>query len=346
MKIRSARLLTASFAATALLLPAGAGWAQSGGAGGNHPCASLLQTDAPHAFLSNGLIDAAVYLPDAQRGYYRAARFDWSGVVPCLSYKGHTYFGVWFPHYDPLVADAITGPVEEFKSEDGGLGYDAAKPDGLFVKPGVGVLRKVNDAPYGFMFPYPIVDTGKWSVHAGRSEISFTQHLRSTLGYAYAYTKTLRLEKGQPVLVIRHRMKNTGTKIIDTDVYEHDFFVLDHAPTGPGMALHFAFAPHATRPLGHGAEIEGNEIVFHEELKTGQTVQSPLTGFSGSPSDYDFTLENRNTGVGVEQWGDSPIAYFNLWSIRTTIAPEAYVHLYILPGKTQDWSIRYRFFAK
>jgi hypothetical protein len=344
MNIRSARLLAASFAAMALVLQAGAGWARS--AGVKNPCASLPVEDAPHAFLSNGLIDAAVYLPDAQHGYYRAARFDWSGVVPCLSYKGHTYFGVWFPHYNPLVHDAITGPVEEFVSEDGGLGYGAAKPGGLFVKPGVGVVRKVSDAPYSFAFPYPIVDTGKWSVHATRSEISFTQHLHSAIGYSYVYTKTLRLEKKQPVLVLQHRMKNTGTKIIDTDVYDHDFFMLDNTPTGPGMVLHFAFTPHDAQPLGNGAEIAGHDIVFHQELKTGQSSYGQLTGSSGSPSDYDFTLENHNTGAGVEQSGDHPICYFKLWAIRTAIAPEAYIHLHILPGKTQSWSIRYRFFAK
>jgi hypothetical protein len=57
-------------------------------------------------------------------------------------------------------------------------------------------------------------------------------------------------------------------------------------------------------------------------------------------------VENRNTGVGVEQTGDIPISSMYFWSIRTTICPEAYVHLKILPGQTEHWTIQYRFYAK
>jgi hypothetical protein len=59
----------------------------------------------------------------AADGYYRATRFDWSGVVASLEFQGHNYFGVWFPHYDPKLHDAITGPVEEYRTGDRGLGY-------------------------------------------------------------------------------------------------------------------------------------------------------------------------------------------------------------------------------
>ena len=63
------------------------------------PCASFINSDFPKAVLSNGSVQAVVYLPDTEKGYYRSTRFDWSGVVPCLTYKGHTYFGIWFKHH-------------------------------------------------------------------------------------------------------------------------------------------------------------------------------------------------------------------------------------------------------
>src|SRR3954469_11667257 len=93
----------------------------------------------PQASISNGEIHAKLYLPDAAHGYYQGLRFDWSGVVASLEYKNHNYFGVWFPEYDPKRHDAITGPVEEFGGDEGGLGYNAAKPGDTFVKIGVGV---------------------------------------------------------------------------------------------------------------------------------------------------------------------------------------------------------------
>jgi hypothetical protein len=145
-----------SWAALVSAATSGVAWAEAASSG----CAAEMQTSYPKASISNGPVQAVLYLPDAKNGYYRASRFDWSGVIPCLAYKGHTYFGVWFSHYDPMIADAITGPVEEFRSADGALDYDHAKPDGLFVKIGVGVLRKAGDSPYQFMHTYPLVDGG------------------------------------------------------------------------------------------------------------------------------------------------------------------------------------------
>src|SRR5437016_7325925 len=95
---------------------------------------TLSAAEFPEAQITNGQIKAKLYLPDAEKGYYRATRFDWSGVIASLEYKGHNYFGVWFPKYDPKLHDSITGPVEEFRTGDTGLGYADAKPGGTFIR--------------------------------------------------------------------------------------------------------------------------------------------------------------------------------------------------------------------
>jgi hypothetical protein len=309
-------------------------------------CSSVEKSAYPKAVISNELVNAVVYLPDAKNGYYRGSRFDWSSVVGCLTYKGHSYFGVWFPNYDPYLHDAITGPVEEFRSGfESAHGYDQAKPGELFVKIGVGVLRKTNDAPYKFSAQYPLVDGGKWTVRTEKSSVSFTQQLKAPSGMAYAYTKILKLEKSEPVLVLEHELKNTGSETIDTNVYNHDFYVLDEGATGPGMVVRFPFTPKAEPGFQNGARIDGKEIVYERELLTGETAQSVLTGYSSQPTDYNFFVENRNTGAGVEQSGNLPLSRVNFWSIRTTICPEAYVHLNIAPGQTAHWTIRYRFYS-
>lgn len=310
-------------------------------------CSMAEQSSYPKALITNGVVRAVVYPPDAKNGYYRGSRFDWSGVIGCLAYKGHTYFGVWFPHYDPLLHDAISGPVEEFRSGDeGAIGYDRAKPGEVFVKIGVGVLRKIDDAPYKFPTHYPLVDGGKWTVHAGKSSVSFRQDLKAPAGIAYEYTKVLRLEENQPILILEHELKNTGTETIETDVYNHDFYVIDNGVTGPDMVVRFPFTPRAEPDLTNGARINGKELVYDRELQTGESVQSALSGYSDQPSDYDFFVENRKTGAGVEQSGDVPISHINFWSIRTTVCPEAYVHLKIAPGQSAHWTIRYRFYVR
>ncbi|MDR3739606.1 MAG: hypothetical protein P4L40_11370 [Terracidiphilus sp.] len=311
-------------------------------------CVSAEPASYPRATIANGVVKAVLYLPDAKTGYYRGSRFDWSGVVGCLAYKGHTYFGVWFPHYDPMLHDAITGPVEEFRSSNGdsAQNYDQAKPDESFVKIGVGVLRKIDNAPFAFATPYPLIDGGTWTVRKGPGSVSFKQVLKSPIGFAYDYTKTVSLDRHEPILILRHELKNTGTVTIDTQVYDHDFYMLDGVPTGPDMVVRFPFEPKAEKQLGNGARIEGRQIVYDRELEAGQTSASYLGGYSDDASSYNFVVENRKTGVGVEQTGDRPISRINFWSIRATICPEAYVHLKIAPGETAHWTIRYRFYAR
>jgi hypothetical protein len=330
------RILSLALIATAL-----PGFASSQSKPSN--CADVPHSDHPKVLLSNGTLDALIFLPDPEKGYYRSTRFDWSGVVACVSYNGHRFFGEWFSDYDPHTNDAITGPVEEFRTEDGAIGYNDAKPGDLFVKPGVGVLRKVDDSPYKFGFPYPLVDPGKWTIHTKPHSITFTHHLTGPTGISYIYEKTLSLDGS--TLTLSHSLKNTGQKTIDTSVYDHDFYIFDGHPTGPGISIHFPFKPELQDSLSPAAELEGNDIVYKQELQPKQTVASYIKGYSNNASDYDFTIEDKKTGVGVQQSSDNPISRFYLWSIRTTVSPEAYIHLNVPPGQTSKWNIHYRFFA-
>ncbi len=311
-----------------------------------HDCSAAEQTPVPKARISNGAVSAVVYLPDSKNGYYRSTRFDWSGVVGCLAYKGHTYFGQWFPTYDPLAHDSITGPVEEFRPAGEALLYEQAKPGGTFVKPGVGVLRRVDEKPYSPYTVYPIVDSGTWTSRATKSGVQFTQQLKTDLGVAYSYTKDLQLDPKAPVLILAHSMTNNGAQPLEMDVYNHDFFVLDNAVTGPGIVVHFPFHPVPEKPLQAGGEIRGNDLVYTAELQGKQPVSGFMTGYSDKVSDYDFTVEDTRTGTGVEQTADKPLSRFNFWSVRTTVCPEGYIHLSIPPGQTAHWTIRYRFFGR
>jgi hypothetical protein len=308
-------------------------------------CANLPHTDHPKTTLSNGALNAVLFLPDAANGYYRAARFDWAGVIGCVSLNGHTFFGEWFPHYDPLLNDSITGPVEEFRSPDTELGYTEAAAGGTFLKIGVGVLRKPKDAPYNFSTEYPIVDIGKRTTHVSKRSVTFTQRITTTFGYAYLYEKTVRLDEHAAILTLEHTLTNLGTKSIDSNVYDHDFFMLDNKPTGPGMVVRLGFPPVPDKPFPGTATISGNEIVFTQIPTRGNSPQGYLTGYTGQPNEYSITLEDRAAHLSVEQTSPSPIAKFYFWSTPVTICPEAYIHVSVAPGATQTWQIQYRFRA-
>jgi hypothetical protein len=309
------------------------------------------QPQFPQATISNGRITAQLFLPDAGHGYYRATRFDWSGQISSLKTAHHDYFGQWFDKYDPKLHDSIMGPVEEFLKDDTSIGYAEAKPGGTFIRVGVGVVRKpAGETKYQRFNTYEIVDPGKWSVRRGADWIEFTHDLSASAsapeGYGYRYTKTIRLKKNQDVMLIEHSLKNTGSKPIATAQYNHNFFVIDGKPSGPGNRVQFTFPLKADQFNGGGGavEVRGKEIVYLKELAVGQSAYGEFQGFGPSASDYDIRLEHGAAGAGVHITGSLPLSKLVFWSIRTTFCPEAYVDINVAPGGELKWTYTYQFY--
>lgn len=307
--------------------------------------AALSAADYPETEISNGFIHAKIMLPDPEKGSYRGTRFDWSGIISSLRYKNHEYFGQWYEKHDPKIHDAITGPVEEFLTNDAGLGYEDAKPGGTFIRIGVGAVRKPEEKAYRRFFTYDIVDPGKRTMRSGPDWIEFVHELTTEDGYGYVYRKTLRLTKGKPELSIEHSLKNTGRKTIESTQYNHNFFVIDNETVGPDMAVRFGFEPKPTGDLKNGAEIRAREIAYSRELLKGESAATEVSGFGDAARDYDFRIENLKSGAGVRITGDKPLAKVYFWSIRSVACPEPYVRLKVGPGDETAWRIAYEFYT-
>ena len=57
-------------------------------------------TQFPKIEISSRHIRAKLYLPDQGKGYYRATRFDRSGIIFSMEYNGHQFSGPWFDKDD------------------------------------------------------------------------------------------------------------------------------------------------------------------------------------------------------------------------------------------------------
>jgi hypothetical protein len=313
-------------------------------------CSTLgSAADFPRAQISNGQVTAKIYLPDARNGYYRSTRFDWSGAIYSLQYKGHEFYGTWFDRIDPKVINwvhqgpeivsgpcsALMGPVNEFQTP---LGWNEAERGGTFIKIGVGVLRK-GEGNYNRYVPYEVLDSGKWSVKKGRDSIEFTQKLSDpNSGYGYVYRKVVRLASGKPEMVIEHSLKNTGRRAIESTVYNHNFVVLDKQPPGPDFTFRLPFQIQASRPPNkEQAEVRGNEVVYVRPLAGEDEVAVPIQGFSDNVKDTEIVIENRKVGAGLRIIGDRPLVRDLLWSIRTVLAIEPYISIAVQPGGEFTW---------
>lgn len=317
---------------------------------------SLTAADAPGVAISNGVVEAKLYVPDTARGFYRGTRFDWSGVIHSLRAGGHEYYGPWFTKIDPPVHDfvyqgddivagacsAVTGPADEFKP----LGWDDAKPGGTFVKIGVGVLRKPDEKAYDTYRLYDIADGGKWQVESKPDSVTFSQTVNDpSSGFGYVYRKTMVLTSGKPEMVLKHSLTNTGRRAIGSNVYNHNFLVLDGRPLSAGITVTVPFAIQSPQPPDRKlAEIRGQQIVYVSALKDRETVATPLQGFSERVEDHHIRIENRALGAGMTIQADRPLLSESLWSIRSVIAVEPYVAISVGPGEEFTWTSTYTYF--
>lgn len=304
----------------------------------------------PSLILSNGVIGVGIYLPDAEKGYYRGTRFDWSGVISQVEYKGHTYFGEWKETHDPTNHDDITGPVEEFRSgpfdKPSSLGYDVAKPGETFIKIGVGLLEKPEEPSYSFWNRYKIVTPGIWEVSKDDNWVEFHQKFDDGKGWSYEYTKRIVIAKDEPEMTIEHSFKNTGSKPIESSQYNHNFFNIDRTPVGKDYVLKFPFEVKLNRDLKGTLIAEGNQVRLAKDLLNGESIFTEIFGFGNDARDYNIAVENTKTGAGVKIVGDRPLVHLNFWTIKTTICPEPFVDVSVMPGEEKKWRITYTFYTR
>ena len=298
-------------------------------------------SDYPRLKLDNGQIQVSIYLPDAERGYYRGTRFDWSGIIERVDYAGHRFYAPLHADHDPLVHDSISGPAEEFAMFHP-MGFAEAAAGESFVKIGVGLLAKGDSNEYQFHGDYRLLRAGEWSIEHAVDRVEFSQQLMGERGWAYRYRKTIRLLPGRAEFEIAHRLENSGEKTIDINQYNHNFTLIDDIPYGPDYSVEFPFSAVGPMPINDWARFLGNAIEVDQALGDASLW---LQVFEGEdPGHYNSALvRNMKTGASVEFKGDAPITRMVFWAVERAASPEPFIQLRLEPGQVQDWSTLYRF---
>ncbi|MEM7371891.1 MAG: hypothetical protein AAF587_24970 [Bacteroidota bacterium] len=306
-------------------------------------CASQeLQLDRyPHATLVNDHVTMKVYLPDRENGLYRATRFDWSGVIETLTYQGHEYFGYWKDTHDPLYHEDLPGPVEGYIKP--GLGYEEAEAGEGFIRIGIGVLEKEAEQEYNWRKTYKILDHGSWKIEQEKDRISFTHELSSNFGFGYVYQKTIRLKHDG--FSIEHHLKNTGEKLIETDQFNHNFFMIDGEKSGPAFTVSFPWEVSTVDdPKGY-IDIQNTELSLIKEFRD-TSVFLALTGYSEEVTEHEITVLNQTSGAGVRFTVDKPLHRMAFWACETTLCPENFIWISVAPDEEENWTSDYTLFVK
>lgn len=295
----------------------------------------------PSSVISNEEVRMVVYLPDSEKGLYRATRFDWSGVIGSVEYKGHEYFGYWKETHDPMVHEDLTGPVEGYVEP--GLGYAEAETGGGFIRIGVGILEKEYEPEYNWMKTYKILDPGTWKIDQGDDWITFTHEIDSDFGYGYVYSKTIKLKEDG--FTLKHTLHNTGKKTIETDQFNHNFFMIDGERSGTSFEISFPYAISTDDDLKGYLEIEDKKLNFISDV-VDSSVFLELSGYGEDAADHKVTILNRKSGAGVTYTVDKPLARMVFWACETTLSPENSIWISLEPGQKESWNSEYTLFVK
>lgn len=295
----------------------------------------------PHVILSNKKVKMKVYLPDPERGFYRATRYDWTTAIGSLQYQGHEYFEYNKENHNPTATHRMAGPASTFKKP--GLGYDEAKVGDEFIRIGVGFIKKIEEPAYDYHTHYKLSRPGDWEVDHGKEWISFKHIINSNFGYSYVYEKTIRLKEDG--FTMASKLQNTGEKNIESDQYNHNFFEIDGERCNPAIQIRYPYSISTESDMMGKAVLKGNAIHFTRDLGPGQIFMS-LKGYGKKPKDNQFTIENTQSGAGVTVSVDQPLIKLEFYSNGKMICPENTMQISVKPGEEKAWTADYSLFAK
>ena len=285
-------------------------------------------------FLKNKFIEVTIDLPQDN---YQFSRFDWSGKIVDFKYRGIPITTTEKPFQkdnDPFGK----GFYNEFGIQDA-LGFHEAPIGGWFHKIGVGLLKKDSEQ-YDFQKSYKIKPALFKSSHTSTKMVSSCKAQLSN-GYAYVLTK-------QIVLVadgfkISYQLHNTGSKVIETNEYCHNFLNLVDAAINNRYRLEFPFIlepsqfSEITNPKRLVA-ISGPNITIPKGLKN--TVF--MSNLSGSKSvNAKWLLQDSVKKISISEHGDFLTSQLNLWAEPHVMSPELFVAIHIEPNDTFCWERRF-----
>ncbi|MET1258915.1 hypothetical protein ABV409_06215 [Flagellimonas sp. DF-77] len=285
--------------------------------------------------LQNGDLILRIDLPFEN---YKAARFDQSGKISSVTYRGMVLTVDEKPEFQN---DALHGKglYNEFGIERA-LGFEAAAPGGWFHKIGVGLLKK-EDGPYAFDKPYTI-EPASFEMERHKESLTFQCEGKMVNGYGYLLTKTIALE--DQGFSISYVLENTGEQRIATSEYVHNFFALQSGTSGgfPCLELPFAIDPERFwETVNPEAAISfGKDALCCDFNPKRQFFIDHLNGTG--QVDAAWALYHPHSKLRVREQGDFKTNKVNLWGWRHVISPELFKTIDLGQAESAKWSRNYR----
>ena len=279
---------------------------------------------------------------DFPKENYTGSRFDWSTKIIQINYRGI-----------PLLASELDQQtLEQDKSFGRGLynefgsslplGFDSAQIGDRFHKIAIGTLEK--KAPIYSNQKQIEVNPVEFKFDHNPKQFNCLVTAQTINGYSYSLQKSIQMQENS--FSIHYTLTNTGSKVIKTNEYNHNFLCFKGSPINSYYKLTI---PSDLRLL------ELTELVNKEKVIS---IKDNVIQFTKKPSEAIFIstelkdryvdafwkLENNALNIGMSETGDFKNRQFHLWGCAHVISPELFIDIEINPSETKEWTRTYSFY--
>lgn len=220
---------------------------------------------------------------------------------------------------------------------------ESASAGEWFAKPGVGLLRQIQDGlPYDMWKTYDCRPYAV-SVSAQADRLVCTQRAEPCGGYGVNIRKTFSLRDNRLILGIE--AENIGEKDCGLQEYQHNFVSLRGQPVGEGYALELAcdgaLAQLEGQTLRQGDEarlpsavrVQGTRVLWQSDMNEKILYHRSEEIIAQPP--YGWTLSCA--GASVSEETDFCPSRIDIWSVEHCVCPELYFSARLAPGQTARW---------
>ena len=270
---------------------------------------------------------------------YNFSRFDWTGKITKVKYKGISVSGIERTDKDENTIGK--GYYNEF-GIDLPVGYDESTEGEWFHKIGIGLLKK-EDEQYSYSKEYEI-QPAEFKVTSESNKVIIDCKSQKVNGYSYELKKEIEiLESG---FIIKYILHNTGEKTISTNEYNHNFIDINNELISKDYILKFQFD---IKPELFGATVnpEAKVEIGQNEVTFNGTPGEPFffSNLSGGENvDATWELINTKNKIGISETGSFKTTKINLWGSTHVISPELFFDVNVEPGQKIEWSRKYSVF--
>ena len=226
----------------------------------------------------------------------------------------------------------------------------SAPVGGKFLKPGVGILTKIDEHPYIFMRNYPTLPFPISVENRGYQAVFRTTPI-DIEGYAIRQKKTVTVYENR--LRMDYEYENIGRKDVDFTEYVHNFVSLNHTMVDENYVLSM---PAMNIPEGPVAMPRREEFgpsavyVDSEGLKTGRADMHDSMIFfdpayvNHEVKPFSWTVYSRANSLSITEKDSFDPAFMNVWTVGEIISPEVFAHVVLEPGEVaayhREWEFR------